>query len=409
MPDELVIADPDRWNGSYNDVTRELIELLDDYDDVRTYLEESIKLARKANGDPKKNPVQDLDDYVKFVDRASRLIPHDVLEDPSNLVRDQILQTICYFYFLIDQELPGLEDEGLFNNTIQYYYPFSEWVRTFADSWGAFLGTEDSWNDRIYRQFYADPRFGLQEDWYEPASFWNTFNRFFSRYLESPAARPIDAPNDPSIVTSPADSEPQETFSIDEDSNITVKDDANASANGRLTVKGVHHYNVNDLVGVDSGRFKDAFAGGTLTHTFLNVNDYHRYHFPVSGTVRTTTEISGNAALEVNWNEKEGRYEPVDSTGWQFTQTRGCAIVETDDYGLVGLVPMGMAQVSSITFEDNVQVGNRFEKGDMLGTFLFGGSDFVMLFQEEAGFEPAAPAKAHEHLHMGEKYGTLKG
>jgi len=27
-----------------------------------------------------------------------------------------------------------------------------------------------------------------------------------------------------------------------------------------------------------------------------------------------------------------------------------------------------------------------FKKGDMLGTFLFGGSDFIMIFQKEAGF-----------------------
>lgn len=398
MSDELVIADPQRWNGEYNDITKKLIELLHDHADVKTLLEKSIAQAGNVNSDPKTNPVRDLSDYIKFVDRSSRLIPRDVLEDPSNLVREQILQSICYFYFLIDQPLADLDGKDQYNSTIQYYQPFADWVLDFAESWGAFLDTEASWNWKIYRQFYNDPRFGLQEDWYEPASFWNTFNRFFSRYLESPAVRPIEHESNPAVVTSPADSVPQGVWNIDENSNISVKDG--------LTIKGGTYYNVNELIGEESS-FHGAFAGGKLTHTFLNVNDYHRYHFPVGGTVKEITQITGNAALEVKWNPKKGKYEPVDSTGWQFSQTRGSVVVETDDYGLVALIPMGMAQVSSVNFEDNVTVGNTFTKGDMLGTFLFGGSDYVILFQKQAGFEPTAPKS--DHVLMGEQYGIMNG
>jgi hypothetical protein len=46
----------------------------------------------------------------------------------------------------------------------------------------------------------------------------------------------------------------------------------------------------------------------------------------------------------------------------------------------------------------------------MLGYFLFGGSDFIMLFQEEAGFTLTAPvdgAKGYQHRYMGEEYGQL--
>jgi uncharacterized membrane protein YgdD (TMEM256/DUF423 family) len=68
---------------------------------------------------------------------------------------------------------------------------------------------------------------------------------------------------------------------------------------------------------------------------------------------------------------------------------------------------MGMAQVSSVNFEDDVQVGTTHNKGDMLGNFLFGGSDFVMLFQEKAEFEPTAPIGIH--MLMGEKYGVMRG
>ena len=65
--------------------------------------------------------------------------------------------------------------------------------------------------------------------------------------------------------------------------------------------------------------------------------------------------------------------------------------MDTGPYGLVALIPMGMAQVSSVNFGKNVQVGSTHRKGYMLGNFLFGGSDSIMLFQERAGFEITTP------------------
>ena len=62
-------------------------------------------------------------------------------------------------------------------------------------------------------------------------------------------------------------------------------------------------------------------------------------------------------------------------------------MVDTGKYGLVALIPMGMTQVSSVNFEAIIKPGIIHKKGDMLGNFLFGGSDFVMLFQDKAGFE----------------------
>jgi hypothetical protein len=48
-------------------------------------------------------------------------------------------------------------------------------------------------------------------------------------------------------------------------------------------------------------------------------------------------------------------------------------IVETKKYGKVAILPVGMSQISSVVFEDAVKAGAQVHKGDMLGTFLFGG------------------------------------
>jgi phosphatidylserine decarboxylase len=383
-------------------ITQELIALLGRSHEVRDLLEQSIAEARKVSPDPKANPVQSLPDYYDFVDRASQLLPQDILKEPAFTVRDQMLQGICYFYFLVDQPLQELEHMGLFRNRIQYYPPFSSWLRGFADSWGAYLDTDASWSEAIYQQIFADPAFGLQAGWYESPSHWKTFNQFFARHLKSPAVRPIADPDDPAVVTAPADSVPRGVWPIDQDSKIRVE--------GGIKVKLLTYYSIEELLGKES-QYKDAFANGVLTHTFLNVNDYHRYHFAVSGTVKEMNIIQENVALEVTWDPKVRKYVPIDSTGWQFTQTRGYVIVDTQEHGLVALIPMGMAQVSSVNFEPDVEVGSSHEKGDMLGNFLFGGSDFIMLFQEQAGFELTAEKATadYRHMLMGEAYGIMNG
>ncbi len=387
-------------------ITKELIRLVEQNPEIEMLLTTSLAEAKKVNPDKKTNPAQTLSDYYAYLDSAVELIPMEVLKDPSNLLREQIMQSLCYFYFLIDQPLPSLEDKGLYNNTIQYYEPFSTWTRNFAKAWGLFLDTEASWNQTTYQGFYDDPRFGLQEKWYEPASNWKTFNDFFSKYLQSPAQRPIASPGDPAVITAPADSVPQGTWSIDKDSRIEV--------DGGLKVKMTRFYSVKDLLSDDSP-YKDVFANGVLTHTFLDVNDYHRYHFAVGGTIKEKKIIQQNVSLEVVWNESKGKYAPIDSMGWQFTQTRGYVVMDTGKFGLVALIPMGMAQVSSVNFEGNVRPGITHTKGDMLGNFLFGGSDFIMLFQDKAGFEITAQKtkeaanKSYKHLLMGEAYGVMNG
>ena len=319
------------------------------------------------------------------------------------------MQTICAFYFLVDQEIPELESAGYYKAALQYEPRFSVWLRDFANSWGSFLDTTDSWREDTYKNFFNDPNFRLSSGDYvgwDNWQSWNTFNEFFSRYFIE-GKRPIADPTDQSVVVSPADSVPQGVWQIDENSNISVK-------NG-LTIKNLRYFNVDDLLAPGSPH-KGQFAKGKLTHTFLNVFDYHRYHFPISGEVLTVDKVQKNVVLEVTWDVASGRYVPVDSTGWQFTQTRGVVVMQTLN-GLVAVIPMGMAHVSSVNFEDTVVEGARIEKGDMLGTFLFGGSDFIILFQESANFKlTVSPAEGvnsdysnsnYEHILVRSEYGHV--
>ena len=208
------------------------------------------------------------------------------------------------------------------------------------------------------------------------------------------------------MVVSPADSTPQGVWQIDENSMIVQK------ANDKALIKSREFDSIAALIGPNS-KYKDAFGGGVLTHTFLDVHDYHRYHFPVSGTILEVTHIPQDDAVGgyVTWDEESGSYIlNAETPGWQMIETRDCVIMQTEDYGLVALLPIGMSQVSSVNFEDTVKVGATVKKGDALGYFLFGGNDFVIIFQKEANFQITAPSgrdETYDHIFMGQEYGIL--
>ena len=108
------------------------------------------------------------------------------------------------------------------------------------------------------------------------------------------------------------------------------------------------------------------------------MNDYHRYHVPVGGAVKEVGNIHGKVYLDVI-KKPDGSLYPVDGDTYQFAQERGLVVIESPVVGLVAILPIGMAQVSSVNL--TVETGATLTKGEEFGYFLFGGSDILMLFQ----------------------------
>ena len=394
---------PEATQAPRGEAALALEQILEDDPHLEALLAKSIALAAELNPDPVSNPVQSVEDFVAYTERAERSLPWDLVQaDPSTPSAD-IFAALVALYFVLDQPLPELEAEGLYRPTLQYHPPIGRWLTTFNRSWGSYLDSEASWSPEEVAKVQADPAFGLQNGWYEDPSNWSTFNEFFSRYLSAPDVRPIASPGDDAVVVSFADAVPMGTWAIDADSDVLDPDG--------VAVKSMTIRNVAELLGDDSP-YRDAFANGTLTHSFLSVNDYHRYHFPVSGTIRDVAILPGiNPTGGVTtWDPAQRRvvFDPS-PVGWQTLESRARVIVETDDYGLVGLMPVGMATVGSVNLESSVTVGTRVEKGDMLGYFLFGGSDFVVLFQDFVDFTLEAPGdgQTYEHVLMGERLGRM--
>lgn len=392
---------------SFGVLTQELIDLVEKSSSLKSMLINSIQKAKMINPDKKTNPAQTLLEYYDFVNHAETAMPWNILEyNDYPTLHEQLLQNIIYFYFIIDQPIEELKGKGYYHNSLQYHEPFRSWVIKFVKAWGQYLDTDKSWNDNYYKKVYNDKLFGLQKNWYESPSNWKTFNEFFARYLISPTARPISQKDNINVIISPADSTPQNIWGIDKNSFIE-------SDNGVL-VKTSKFRSIAKLLGEDSP-YKNAFANGKFIHSYLSVYDYHRYHAPVSGIVKEVKIISQDNASGgiVTWDKTLQKYilesyEP----GWQTIETRGVLIVDTGTHGLVAFCPIGMSQVSSVNFEKNIKVGTHIKKGDMIGYFLFGGSDFIMLFQENSGFQLTAlknnkKENHYKHMLMGEELGIF--
>ena len=393
---------PEQPKRSYSSATRELIALVDGNPQLKSLLEKAIAKGVEINPDRKSNPAQTLSEYYDFVEWAAHAMPWTVISKPEGTdLFTRIDESLNYLFFINDIPLEELDGKSLYNNSLQYFEPYRSWLKTFAKAWGAYLDSEDSWNQAYYDIVAKEDTFGISKGWYEDASNWKTFNQFFARKLNSPAVRPIASPEDNSVVVSPADACTQGVWQIDEDGYIVQDEEAG------VQVKSKKFSSIAELVGPNS-QYRDAFNGGTLTHSFLNVYDYHRYHFPMTGKVKEVNLIEADYAVggTITWNPETKKYDLFcDTPGWQSIETRGCVILETPDYGVVALLPIGMMPVTSINWAPEVKVGAEVTKGQELGHFLFGGSDFVILFQ--SGIRFTLKPQLFSHQLMGEELGRL--
>jgi phosphatidylserine decarboxylase len=208
--------------------------------------------------------------------------------------------------------------------------------------------------------FIKNPEYKV-DDYIGGPSGWLTYNQFLARQLK-PGKRPIaDRCND-NVVVSPTDSEFKGCWDIVDDSTIKVKGTT---------------YKIDDLL--DGSLYRNEFKNGVFTHSFLSITDYHRFHMPVGGIIREVKKIP--ASTWINEARKEdGSLENVDDVGFQFQHTRAHIVIESI-LGLVVVMPVGMGHISSVVI--TVEEGVRLVKGDEFGYFAFGGSDIIMMFQNQ--------------------------
>lgn len=342
-------------------VVNKLVALIHKNDSQKQF-EEAIAATKKLQI-PALSSIQSLDDYLKYVDGFVSWAP----KSPGD--SNMIYQKMVEFYFVLDQEpVRSLKNPIEPGKGIQTLTPLSAWIDEFAKSWGSYLDTPESAKE--IESFKTAPDFNWGE-YLPPPSGYQTFNQFMARNVK-PGLRPVAALSDPTVLVAPADSTFVGWWQVSDASEILVRS------------KGLR-WSIHQLL--YGSPYADRFKDGIFTHSSLDTFDYHRWHAPVPGAVLESRVIQGQTHLEVEAipGIVEGKHVNVlnalDTTGYQFVQTRGLAVLDSP-IGLVACLPIGMAQVSSVVM--TAEVSRHLRKGEELGYFAFGGSDFVMVFEQRS-------------------------
>ena len=323
--------------------------------------------------------IQVLDDYLAWIDALVMWAPRE--RGDTRFIYDRLAE----FYFFLDQEpVKGLQSPIRPGEGIQQLTPLSAWIKAYARAWGSYLDTVDS--AKAVDSFRTNPLFNWDE-YMPPPSGYFTFNQFFARHVK-PGMRPIAGLRDDHALVSPADSTFVGWWQISEQSKIYVEKNT-------LDIKGIQ-WSIHQLL--EGSAYADRFRGGIFTHSFLNTFDYHRWHAPVQGTILEARVIQGQAFMDIGVKRAivDGKTQNVldarDGTGYQFVQTRGLVVIDSP-IGLVACLPMGMAQVSSVVI--TAEAGQTLHKGEELGYFQFGGSDFVMVFERASNVQLVSQPSVH--------------
>jgi phosphatidylserine decarboxylase len=197
----------------------------------------------------------------------------------------------------------------------------------------------------------------------KPFFGFKSWNDFFIREFK-PGMRPVAEPANTKAIANACEAAP---YSIS----------TNVKESDTFWIKS-QPYSLQQML---DGKHVQEFIGGTVYQAFLSAESYHRWHSPVSGTIQSIHQVEGTYYAEA---AAEG-FDPAGPNNSQgyiaHVATRALIFIEADDpaIGLVCLMPIGMAEVSSCIV--TVREHQKVRKGDQIGYFQFGGSTHCLVFR----------------------------
>ncbi|KAG5186829.1 putative phosphatidylserine decarboxylase proenzyme [Tribonema minus] len=389
--------------------------------------------AKRAANAALNDAVQALADHCRD-NGTSRMLLHRALDQsPRDLVEHHPLYTIEDLLWAINAVLdtaPEYSKDGLVGFPINailaltmgtpagfeaYRNPhINACLRSILNAWSEFLNSPES--TYVLERWLAvqdddDHMEDFEWDRNSPNGGFSSWNEFFIRPLRGgnkgdKPPRPIAGPNDPRVITSACDSR-------------VVKISRGVSRVSKFWIKS-QPYSLSDILGPELGqvqlpvpegqpdRYPDIFAGGDIMQAFLNAKKYHRWHSPVSGHVVRTVNVKGTY-----YSGLQGA--PVDPTPPDGSQgyiahvaARAVIIIQAaEPVGLIAIVPVGMAEVSSCRIAEKFEnatedEGIPVEKGEELGYFQYGGSTHLVITRrgvvQDFDVEPGGKIKMGQQI-----------
>ncbi len=224
-----------------------------------------------------------------------------------------------------------------------------QWLTEFMNVRGAFMDSNASWTSGVAKAWWNVVN---RSDYQVPEKGFSNFNAFFTRQVR-PQARPVDSSG--SSVTSPADG-----YIWLASANVTAASSFNLKAD-TLDPERLLGYNA---------KYSRLFVsgGGMAVVNFLAATNYHHFWSPVDGRIVAAEQLAG-------------LYVAGGDPCCVGDHRRAYVIIESEAFGTVACVFVGMYDISNIVFAENVVVGAAVRKGEELGMFRYGGSEIVTLFE----------------------------
>ncbi|GAB5399660.1 MAG: phosphatidylserine decarboxylase family protein [Aureisphaera sp.] len=248
-------------------------------------------------------------------------------------------------------------------------------LKKVLNAWGTYLKSKDSvyvLNDHPRNGWFgadakkAMPHFDeeFKCDPSAPHHGFTSWDDFFTREFRD-GVRPIADPENDAVIVNACESAP---YRLSRD--VRLMND--------FWIKG-QPYSLSHMLNDDP--LTHLFDGGTVYQAFLSALSYHRWHSPVSGTIKKAYVLDGTYYSET-LAEGFDPSGPNESQGYiTEVATRALIFIEADnpDIGLMCFMPVGMAEVS--TCDITVYEGQHVRKGEEIGMFHFGGSTHCLIFQ----------------------------
>ncbi|KAF9559667.1 hypothetical protein CPC08DRAFT_763188 [Agrocybe pediades] len=272
----------------------------------------------------------------------------------------------------------------------------NEMFHKMFNVWTKFLGSPDSryvltsepggWFSPAAEEAIPEFEETFECDPSAPYHGFKSWDDFFTRRFR-PGVRPIELPDDDSVINSPCES-------------TVYKTAHNVKKHDAFWLKG-EPYSLAHMLNNDP--LYEQFIGGSIWQAFLSALKYHRWASPVNGKIVKTVNAMGLASNSA-----------PDGLGINHSQSfltsvaaRALIFIEADNLkiGLMCFVGVGMGEVS--TCEITVKPGDTVKKGDQIGMFHFGGSTSCLIFRPETKVQFSDDFPPHTDVNLNQAIATV--
>ncbi|HUO40905.1 MAG TPA: phosphatidylserine decarboxylase family protein [Mycobacterium sp.] len=338
-------------------VITEFAELIDSDSVVRMYINKMIAQVPQTKGYRKRH-LDSIEEMLYLINEVLTMAPEfgdPAVVTPLGTILDWTMGTPAGFGAYRDPRINAM-------------------IKKILTVWCEFLDSADSLyvlNESPTGWMCPKARraIGIDQFVHDPSDkHWGfaSWNDFFTRRLKD-GARPVASPDDDTVIVNACEATPYRIAT-------------GVKRCDRFWIKS-QPYSLQDMLANDES--VDQFVGGTVYQAFLSAHNYHRWHSPVAGTIVKAFVLPGTYYSEADSEGNDAINPPSSQSYLAHVAVRAIVLIDADNpaIGRVGLLAVGMSEVSSCIVGANVTAGRHVAKGEELGYFQFGGSTHCLVFR----------------------------